>query len=267
MQKRFDIATKKDGWYVIDDEVKACVRESGVSDGICVISTGSDTAALAITSSWDPKGIDDAVRDLKAKFPPRLSYECPYSPFASAGRSRASISGACRSLIIKDGKLVLGHSQTILLMEFDGAMKRSVHVSIVPKELYFKSISFVTCYGEMTDLTERTAKIVEESGIKEGYCHVTVQAATAGVVLAPRDKAVREDIWEDIERLIPTRADFKHRETASDAAGHTKSFIAGTQIDIPVRSGRLLLSDGQGIIYTEFDGPRPRDLKVAVYEA
>jgi len=34
----------------------------------------------------------------------------------------------------------------------------------------------------------------------------------------------------DMERMVPTRADFKHRETASDAGGHVKTALTGSQI-------------------------------------
>ena len=94
---------------------------------------------------------------------------------------------------------------------------------------------------------------------------MTVVAATAGLMLCAAGEDAQADIWEDIERLIPTRADFHHRETASDAAGHTKTFVAGTQLDLPVQGGALVLGKDQRVVYAEFDGPRPRDIKVAVY--
>ena len=117
----------------------------------------------------------------------------------------------------------------------------------------------------MRDVAGEVAKIVRESGVREGSCHVTVVAATAGVVLCGAGEALQADLWDDVERMIPTRADFRHRETASDAGGHTKTFVAGTQLEVPVRDGAPLLGEGQRIVYMEFDGPRPRDIKVAVY--
>ena len=265
MTRTFELETAKDGWYVIDEQVRRTVEESGVKDGICLLYLPHTTAGFAITSSWDPKGIEDSIRDVKAKFPARTSYAHPYSPFASAARARAALTGGSRTLIVRDGALLLGHSQTLLLYEFDGPQLRSFTVTVLPRALWFGTAAFESRFGEMRDVTGEVAEIVRQSGVREGFCHVTVVAATAGLMLCAAGEEVQADVWEDVERLIPTRADFHHRETASDAAGHSKTFVAGTQLDLPVADGAPVLGRDQRIVYAEFDGPRPRDIRVAVY--
>ena len=69
----------------------------------------------------------------------------------------------------------------------------------------------------------------------------------------------------DIERMVPTRVDFKHRETASDAGGHVKTAITNSQISAIVEEGELMLGQEQAIVFAEFDGPRPRSYYVCVY--
>ena len=265
MTRTFELETARDGWHVIDAQVRQAVAESGVKDGICLLHLPHTTAAVAATSSWDPKGIEDSIRDIKAKFPARTSYAHPYSPFTSAARSRAALAGCGRTFIVRDGALLLGHSQTLLIYEFDGPQLRSFSVTVLPRTFYFDTAAFKSGFGEMRDVTAEVESIVRRSGVRDGFCHVTVVAATAGLMLCAAGEDAQADIWEDIERLIPTRADFHHRETASDAAGHTKTFVAGTQLDLPVQGGALVLGKDQRVVYAEFDGPRPRDIKVAVY--
>lgn len=84
-------------------------------------------------------------------------------------------------------------------------------------------------------------------------------------MLCAAGEDAQADIWEDIERLIPTRADFHHRETASDAAGHTRPLWPAPSWTCRCQGGALVLGKDQRVVYAEFDGPRPRDIKVAVY--
>ena len=107
--------------------------------------------------------------------------------------------------------------------------------------------------------------MVEKSVVINGVCHISVLHSTAGLVIAPKDEPSRIDVMEDIERMVPTRVDFKHRETASDAGGHVKTALTGTQITVPVIDGKLALGDEQAIVFAEYDGPRPRNCFVAVY--
>ena len=69
---------------------------------------------------------------------------------------------------------------------------------------------------------------------------------------------------EDIEQLVPTRADFKHRETAADAGGHVKTAITDSQLSLVIEDGELALGEGQAVVFAEYDGPRPRTFYVGV---
>lgn len=265
MTQTFTVETQKDGWKLIDEKIKLIVAQSGVRQGLCLIYLPHTTAAIVATSSWDTRGIEDALSCLKAKISPRINYEHPYSPYTSAARTKTELSGCGRTFIIKDGKLLLGHSQSVMVFDFDGPRTRTVSVTVVEKEMYFYSVPFLSRYSQMTDVTQSVYDVVRRSGIKNGCCHIADIAATSGLMLCGRDEALAADIWADLERFLPTRADFKHRETASDAVGHIKTFISGTQIQLPVCNGKPVIGSEQRVVYAEFDGPRPRDIKVAVY--
>ena len=71
------------------------------------------------------------------------------------------------------------------------------------------------------------------------------------------------DIHEEINRIVPTRIDFKHQvDTPQDAAGHIKSVLIGASLTLIVENGKPFLGHSQGIFLNEFDGPRKRQFKI-----
>ena len=59
MLKNFKIETTCNDVFAITDSVKTAVEQSGVQEGICVVTIPHTTAALTITSFWDPNGFED----------------------------------------------------------------------------------------------------------------------------------------------------------------------------------------------------------------
>jgi len=73
------------------------------------------------------------------------------------------------------------------------------------------------------------------------------------------------DIIDDVHRLVPTRADFKHiYDTPADAAGHIKSVLIGSSLSLIVKDGQLALGGSQSIMFFEFDGPRKRKVQLRI---
>ncbi|MFZ5899018.1 MAG: secondary thiamine-phosphate synthase enzyme YjbQ [Bacillota bacterium] len=119
--------------------------------------------------------------------------------------------------------------------------------------------------NELVDVTAEVARIVAESGVKEGACHIYVAHTTAGVLINEHaDPSVAQDILAFLARLVPATEDYKHTEGNSDA--HIKSVLVGSAKAIPVQDGRLALGTWQGIFFAEFDGPRRRKMLVKVFE-
>jgi secondary thiamine-phosphate synthase enzyme len=65
-----------------------------------------------------------------------------------------------------------------------------------------------------------------------------------------------------LKRLVPQDAPFRHAEGNSDA--HLKASLIGPSLQVIVTSGRPVLGRWQGIYFCEFDGPRERQLELAV---
>lgn len=242
------------------------VEESGIREGLCIISVPHTTAGLAITSFWDPRGLDDLMDEYDRNIPTRVSYKHQDSPYDASGHVKSAMTGSSVALIIRDGKLILGSSQGLVLVEFDGPRIREYYVQIIEKKLTLQRKNIQTVYMGMHDLSANVQAVVEECAVRNGICHIAMLHSTAGLMVAHRDESAQKDVMEDIERMVPTRVDFKHKETASDAGGHVKTAFVGSQITLPVVEGRVMLGEEQAIVFAEFDGPRPRSYYVAVSE-
>ena len=170
-------------------------------------------------------------------------------------------------LLIQNRKPLLGSSQGLVLIENDGPQIR--HYSILLKEcrISTKVHHLNTVYMGMHDLTEEIRKDIEEAGMKNGICHISMLHSTAGLLMARKNEKALQDIMNDIESMVPTRGDFLHRETASDAGGHIKTALTDSQLTLIVQDGRLLLGEDQAVIFAEYDGPRPRSYTVGLLKS
>ena len=117
--------------------------------------------------------------------------------------------------------------------------------------------------AELVDITERVAEAVARSGIAEGTCHVFVPHTTAGVTINEgADPDVAADIESHMTELVPKEAAYEHAEGNSDS--HIKTVLVGPSCTAPVREGKLALGTWQAIFLCEWDGPRTRQVEVAV---
>lgn len=114
------------------------------------------------------------------------------------------------------------------------------------------------------EITATVKEAVAASGVTHGLCVVFVPHTTAGLSISSFwDPKGLEDVHDDINRLVPTRIDFKHQfDTPQDAAGHVKSVLVGVSLTLIIDNGALLLGHSQGIFFNEFDGPRQRQFFV-----
>jgi len=117
---------------VITDEVRRVVRESGVTEGVCVVFCPHTTAGLTINSALDPATAQDLRHELDRLVPTRVDFIHTFdTPSDAAGHIKATLVGPQLTLIVHDGSLVLGSAQGIFLCEFDGPRRRQIHVKVV----------------------------------------------------------------------------------------------------------------------------------------
>ena len=118
-------------------------------------------------------------------------------------------------------------------------------------------------HDDAIDITDQVQRVVAESGVSTGICHVYVSHTTAGVFINENaDPDVLIDFLNTLDALVPWSNAYQHAE--GNAAAHIKSSLIGTSQTVPVRDGSLALGRWQGIYFAEFDGPRERHLEVTV---
>ena len=128
----FKIQAKENDVIKLTDTVKGYVEETGVKEGQCVIFTPHTTAGLTITSFWDPRGFEDIMDEIDRLIPTKITFKHQHdTPQDAAGHVKSSLMGVSITVPIHEGRMMLGHSQGIYFLEFDGPRNREYCVSVV----------------------------------------------------------------------------------------------------------------------------------------
>jgi secondary thiamine-phosphate synthase enzyme len=105
-----------------------------------------------------------------------------------------------------------------------------------------------------------------KSNVKSGVCTIFVPHTTAGITINENaDPAVREDILNILEKLIPRSERYSHAE--GNAPAHIKSSIFGHSLSIIIENNKPVLGAWQGIFFCELDGPRSRTIYLQITPA
>ena len=132
MLKNIKLETKERDVVALTDDIKAFVAESGIQEGLCIITTPHTTAGLTITSFWDPNGFEDLQDEICRLIPTRIDFKHQHdTPQDAAGHVKSSLIGVNMSIPIHEGKLLLGHSQGIYFLEFNGPRKREYFIKLM----------------------------------------------------------------------------------------------------------------------------------------
>ena len=115
----------------ITDEVKRVVSESGVDEGVCLISSTHTTAAVTVNEDYDR----DVPRDLAAAcqaFVGSLDVRFEHAEGNSDSHLLTSLFGQSQRLLVRGGEPDLGRWQGVFLAEFDGPRSRTVRIAVYP---------------------------------------------------------------------------------------------------------------------------------------
>ena len=117
---------------------------------------------------------------------------------------------------------------------------------------------------ELVSITDEVKRVVSDAGVDEGICIISSTHTTAAVT-------VNEDYDRDVPRdlaaacrAFPGALDvsFEHAEGNSDS--HLLTSLFGQSQTLLVAAGEVELGRWQGVFLAEFDGPRNRNVRVAV---
>ena len=116
---------------------------------------------------------------------------------------------------------------------------------------------------QLVDITRDVQKLVADSGVANGVCHIFVPHTTAAVTLNENaDPSVASDIVARFDALVPQDIGYGHTE--GNAPAHIKAATIGAGATVFVEDGILVLGTWQGIFLCEFDGPRKRSVIIKI---
>jgi len=116
----------------ITDQVNAAVQASGVKEGVCFLFVPHTTAGLTVNSAIDPNTSLDILSELRRLVPTRVDFHHTFdTPADAAGHIKSTLVGVSVMLMVSEGKLLLGSSQSVLFCEFDGPRAREVWVRVI----------------------------------------------------------------------------------------------------------------------------------------
>ena len=115
----------------ITREVKEAVQESGVSEGVCVLSSTHTTAAVTVNEDYDPDVSQDLAAACQA-FIETLDVRFEHAEGNSDSHLLTSLFGQSQQLLVREGEPDLGRWQGVFLAEFDGPRTRTVRIAVYP---------------------------------------------------------------------------------------------------------------------------------------
>ncbi len=119
------------------------------------------------------------------------------------------------------------------------------------------------------EITGEVRRVVEESGVTSGLCHLFIHHTSASLMLCENaDPSVLNDLETFMSTLVPDGdAMFRHSaEGPDDMPAHVRSVLTQTGLDLPVDRGRLDLGTWQGVFVWEHrHAPHQRRLTLTVH--
>ncbi len=109
--------------------ISSDLKKSGIHDGHCVVFVPHTTAAVTINENADPSVKRDILTKLSGLVPQRDDYH--HLEGNSDAHLKATLLGFSETLLVQDGRLVLGTWQDVYFSEFDGPRKRTYYVKII----------------------------------------------------------------------------------------------------------------------------------------
>jgi len=126
----FDVKTDGRRQVVnITAKVEAMIRNSGVKEGMALIFTHHTTTALVLNE--DEPGLRQDLLTVVSALYDRAGYRHDLIDRNAASHLAASFAGPSLTLPIRDGRLIRGTWQSLLLLELDGPRFRTITVHIM----------------------------------------------------------------------------------------------------------------------------------------
>jgi len=129
MVYEYKLSAQKEYFYNITAHVRDAISKSGVQNGIAVVFNPHTTAGITINENADPDVVHDFIIGLSKAFPDRPEFR--HSEGNSTAHLKASAVGSSATIIIENGKPLLGTWQGIYFCEFDPPRSRKFYVKVM----------------------------------------------------------------------------------------------------------------------------------------
>ena len=124
----FQLRTGREEIVPIRDQLLEAVEQSGVKNGTALIYCPHTTAAITINENGDPDVRRDLVTAVERYFPDLAEYR--HFEGNSAAHLKSSLFGVSETVLIVDGRPLLGTWQSPYFCEFDGPRTRRFYIKI-----------------------------------------------------------------------------------------------------------------------------------------
>ncbi len=129
MIRHINIKTRSRTEFIdITSDVQDLVDESGIKNGVCYVFIPHTTAGVTINEGADPS----VVRDMQSMLSKLVPHNEDYLHMEGNSDShiKTTLVGSSQTVIIDEGRLLLGTWQAIFFCEFDGARNRKVMLKL-----------------------------------------------------------------------------------------------------------------------------------------
>ncbi|MCL2372457.1 MAG: secondary thiamine-phosphate synthase enzyme YjbQ [Defluviitaleaceae bacterium] len=125
----FQLSTPREHFYNITTQLREAVAKSGINSGIAVVYCPHTTGGITINENSDPDVVHDMLLGLDKAFPDRAEFR--HGEGNSSAHLKASAMGASETIIIENGKPLLGTWQGVYFCEFDAPRSRRFFVKVM----------------------------------------------------------------------------------------------------------------------------------------
>ena len=132
MNEIFSVSTRSARQSIdITDEVREIVARSGMTDGLCQVMALHTTAAVVLNETDDPNLATDIATALDRVVPQSGGWLHDRIDDNAHAHIKAAMLGPSELVPVREGGLLLGTWQRLILMDFDGPRKRRVSVTLL----------------------------------------------------------------------------------------------------------------------------------------
>ena len=132
--------------------------------------------------------------------------------------------------------------------------------------VYQSEISLKTSgHREMHDVTHEVARIVKQSGIRNGLANIFNVGSTGAIGTIEFEPGLQQDLPVILDKIFPPSRDYGHEKAWHDGNGHShlQATMLGPSLTVPIREHALVLGTWQQIFHLECD-IKPRQRKIVV---